>query len=640
MKNDVSIIFPCLNEENTLDKCIKSVKQVMKNSKYKYEIIVVDNGSIDSSVSIAKKNKVKVINEELKGYGSALKKGINESNGKYIVMLDSDCSYDTESIPKMIKMLDKGYDLVVGNRFNQESKKDAFKLSRVIGAKVLTLIGNILFNTKIKDFHCGLRAFNTEKIKGLDLQSNGMEFASEMIIKAKLKKLKMINDNTKYFKDERIGKSHLNIFKDGFRHLKLINKIKYDNSYLFRYLTTFIITMFILIILLYLCCFKSNNISNNAIDSYKYYLEDNYHNKLDNNDYRGFKLDNSIDCVMISIASLVDSNNKINSIIEMNQYKIDELHRTKKSFLETSNGIYEKEQYARYWHGYIIILRPLLALMNAKYIHIIIAIICITLFILLLVVLFKNDKWLAIVFLLASIITNSYIAYLCFETAFIFIIAYVISLLIINMYKKNSKYVDVLLFISGMLTCFFDFLTVETISFTIPMFIYLYLFIKDKKEIKLKNILKYSICWVLGYAITFGLKWLIDIIYYGPSFINLLKSDMVVRIYDNKMSPLILGSVSIINSFRFMFPICFIQYDLFVLALVLLIAIYNFVFNYKDRIKYLWLILISIIPIVRFYTLSTHSTTHLFFTYRAFIPCVMLICIFIFNIHIVDKDNK
>ncbi|MBE6161402.1 MAG: glycosyltransferase family 2 protein [Firmicutes bacterium] len=227
MKKDVTILLPCLNEEKTLEICIKNIKEVMDKLKYNYEILVSDNNSSDSSVKIAKKNKARVCVEEKRGYGNALINGIKNAYGKYIVMLDCDGSYNHKDIPKFLKELDNGYDLVMGNRFNKKTKKEASPFSHRIGARILSVYSNILYGTKLKDYHCGLRAFRKDKIDKIKLECDGMEFASEIIIKAKLNNFRIKEIDTEYFKDLREKKSHLVPIRDGYRHLKLITILKF-----------------------------------------------------------------------------------------------------------------------------------------------------------------------------------------------------------------------------------------------------------------------------------------------------------------------------------------------------------------------------------------------------------------------------
>lgn len=225
MECEYTFLLPCLNEEKTIKFVIDEIKAYILSNNLNAEILVADNNSIDNSKQIAIENGARVINVEKKGYGSTLIEGIKNAYGKYCFMGDSDGSYDFSHLDEFIKNLKKGYDLVVGNRFKGGIQKGAMPLNHKIGVKFLTGFANLLFHTCIKDFHCGLRAYNTSKIRALNLNCEGMEFASEMIIKAKLGNLKLIEVPTILRKDLRNAKSHLRTIRDGFRHLVLILKL-------------------------------------------------------------------------------------------------------------------------------------------------------------------------------------------------------------------------------------------------------------------------------------------------------------------------------------------------------------------------------------------------------------------------------
>lgn len=228
----LTILIPCLNEEKTIEKVIKTAKNYIRRNNLinDAEILVSDNGSTDNSVKIAKKNKARVCTSETKGYGSALINGINNAKGEIIVMGDADMSYDFDAIEDFIKYLDEGYDMVIGNRFKGGIEKGAMPFLHKLGVPFLSIVGNVLFETPAKDFHCGLRSFKKEKIKQLNLECPGMEFASEMICKASLNNLKIKEIPTKLYKDQRNKKSHLKTFRDGFRHLNYMIKLKINNK--------------------------------------------------------------------------------------------------------------------------------------------------------------------------------------------------------------------------------------------------------------------------------------------------------------------------------------------------------------------------------------------------------------------------
>lgn len=230
MKIEYTFILPARNEEKTLPYCIEEIETFINKNKLKAEILVVDNNSTDNTSNIAKDYGAKVVFCENIGYGNALNCGIKNAFGKYCIMGDSDGSYNFSNLEKFIYYLKKDYDLIVGNRFKGKIEKGAMPFSHRIGGRMLSIIGNIFFHTKIKDYHCGLRAFKTDSIKKLKLKSSGMEFASEMIISSRLNNLKIIEVETDLRKDLRDRKSHLKTIRDGIRHLKLIFDVDFNRE--------------------------------------------------------------------------------------------------------------------------------------------------------------------------------------------------------------------------------------------------------------------------------------------------------------------------------------------------------------------------------------------------------------------------
>ena len=230
MKNIyLTILFPCLNEELTIGKCIKEAKKNLKNKEFNYEILVVDNGSTDKSVQICKKLGARVIYENKKGYGSALITGIKNCKGKYTIMLDSDYTYSLYNIDLYLNKIKEGYDLIVGNRFTGLMEKGAMPFfNKYFGNPILSFIGKKMFPCNVNDFHCGLRIFNTEKIRNLNLKCEGMEFASEMIAKACLSNLKIGELEVKLRKTNRNRKSHLKPIRDGLKHIIILTKLKFN----------------------------------------------------------------------------------------------------------------------------------------------------------------------------------------------------------------------------------------------------------------------------------------------------------------------------------------------------------------------------------------------------------------------------
>lgn len=230
MKYEFTFLLPCLNEEKTLPFCLEEIHNAIAKYHLNAEILVSDNNSTDQSREIAKKYGARVVIAKQKGYGSSLRNGIQHANGKYCIMGDSDGSYDFSHLEGFINALENGYDLVVGNRFLGGIELHAMPFSHKIGVKLLSIFANLFFHTPICDYHCGLRAFVTEKINTIALEQNGMEFASEMIIKAKLNGLSMVQVPTILRKDLRDRKPHLRTIRDGCRHLALILEIAFHKK--------------------------------------------------------------------------------------------------------------------------------------------------------------------------------------------------------------------------------------------------------------------------------------------------------------------------------------------------------------------------------------------------------------------------
>lgn len=224
----LSVVIPCLNEEESLEFCLKKIKKIFLKKKFKFtEIIVVDNGSTDNSLKIAKKYKARIINEKTRGYGSALKTGINASRGEYVCFADADDSYNFLELPKFIKKANEGYELIQGCRFPSGGgtiKNGAMPFShKYFGNPFLSLIARIFFNLKFNDIYCGFRMFKKTKYKKNFYFSNGMEFAVEHLIKLNQSSSKSCEIPITLHRDKRIkNQSHLKTFSDGFKTLKFM----------------------------------------------------------------------------------------------------------------------------------------------------------------------------------------------------------------------------------------------------------------------------------------------------------------------------------------------------------------------------------------------------------------------------------
>ena len=216
----LTILLPCLNEAETLESCIKKAQESITRSGLHGQVLVADNGSTDGSQEIARTAGASVIDVKVKGYGAALIAGINESGSEYIVMGDADDSYPLDELSLFLEKLNEGYDLVMGNRFQGGVAPGAMPfLHKYLGNPILSWLGRLLFQTPIGDFHCGLRAFRADSIRSLNLKSTGMEFASEMVVKASLHGLKITEVPTTLKPDGRSRAPHLRTWRDGWRHL-------------------------------------------------------------------------------------------------------------------------------------------------------------------------------------------------------------------------------------------------------------------------------------------------------------------------------------------------------------------------------------------------------------------------------------
>lgn len=231
---EVTIVMPCLNEERTVGTCIQKVKKFLRENQIHGEIIIADNGSADQSVQLARSLGACIVHVSDKGYGSALRGGFQQASGKYIIMADADDSYDLENLMPFIDKLREGYDLVMGNRFKGRIHPGAMPWHhRYIGNPVLSGLGRLFFRTPSNDFHCGLRGFSIEAMRAMNLQSAGMELASEIVIKASLLDMKVCEVPTQLFPDGRDRPPHLRSFRDGWRHLRFL--LLFSPRWLFAY---------------------------------------------------------------------------------------------------------------------------------------------------------------------------------------------------------------------------------------------------------------------------------------------------------------------------------------------------------------------------------------------------------------------
>ena len=231
---ELSVVIPCLNEAETIEICIGKANAALKENGIRGEIIVADNGSTDGSQEIAERTGALVVSISHKGYGAALMGGIAAARGRYVIMGDADDSYNFGDIPVFLAELRRGNELVMGNRFRGEIKPGAMPpLHRYLGNPVLSWLGRLFYHAPCNDFHCGLRAFSRASYERMGLRTTGMEFASEMIVKASLFGIRISEVPTTLSRDGRSHPPHLHTWRDGWRHLRFL--LLYSPRWLFLY---------------------------------------------------------------------------------------------------------------------------------------------------------------------------------------------------------------------------------------------------------------------------------------------------------------------------------------------------------------------------------------------------------------------
>jgi glycosyltransferase involved in cell wall biosynthesis len=231
---ELSIVMPCLDEAGTVGECVARARAALARLGIAGEVVVADNGSMDGSREIAERAGARVVPVASRGYGAALAAGIAAARGRFVLMGDADATYDFDAIDPFIERLRAGDDLVMGDRFAGGITRGAMPfLHRWIGNPVLSFLGRVFFRTNVHDFHCGLRAFRRDTVVGLDLRSTGMEYATEMVAKSALYRLKVSEVPATLAPDRRDRPPHLRTWRDGWRHLRFM--LLYSPRWLFLY---------------------------------------------------------------------------------------------------------------------------------------------------------------------------------------------------------------------------------------------------------------------------------------------------------------------------------------------------------------------------------------------------------------------
>jgi glycosyltransferase involved in cell wall biosynthesis len=220
---ELTVVLPCLNEAETLATCIRKVKASFASLAVVGEVLVADNGSTDGSQEIARAEGARVLDVPIRGYGAALNHGFQAARGRFVIMADADDSYALDDLGPFLDALRGGADLVMGNRFAGGIAPGAMPpLNRYLGNPVLSLLGRLFFKIPVRDFHCGMRGFRRDRVLGLGLRTTGMEFASEMVVRASLKRFTIREVPTTLRPDGRSRRPHLRPWRDGWRHLRFL----------------------------------------------------------------------------------------------------------------------------------------------------------------------------------------------------------------------------------------------------------------------------------------------------------------------------------------------------------------------------------------------------------------------------------
>ena len=231
---ELTILMPCLNEAATVGSCVAKARAFLQRTGIQGEVLIADNGSEDDSREQAQRAGARVVDVAERGYGAALAGGIAAARGRYIIMGDADESYDFAGLDGFVSKLREGYPLVMGNRFRGGIRKGAMPfLHRYLGNPVLSFVGRLLFRNRVGDFHCGLRGFDREAVRALHLRTSGMEFASELVVKASLAGWRIAEVPTSLSPDGRGRAPHLRTWHDGWRHLRFL--LLFSPRWLFLY---------------------------------------------------------------------------------------------------------------------------------------------------------------------------------------------------------------------------------------------------------------------------------------------------------------------------------------------------------------------------------------------------------------------
>ena len=666
----IAILIPCYNEEKTIKKVINDFEKELPEA----EIYVYNNNSKDKTEEIAKKTKAIVRNEYNQGKGNVVKTMFKEVEADIYVIVDGDDTYPAEKVKELIKPIkEKNADMVIGDRLSNGSYKNQNKRKfHNFGNNIIKKIINKMYKTNLQDILTGYRAMTRNFVKNISITSQEFEVETEITMEALENKYKIIEIPIIYKSRPEGSYSKVSTCKDGMKILKMIiNKKKSFNKKepiknkkkvnVFSYVKIFffMISLF-LITLLITSLFPSSLLKNNIKESSEILLQEGDRKKQ----YvitrmQEIELDNYTDALMLNtIYSIYNEEPLVSSLLARKNYLpgitkqveedvVTELKSASKyEYLEqleelkdtVDNNIEESFEYARYWHGYIILLRPLFLIFNITSIRMLFTIIFFVLGIWMLYLISKKVDFLTmIIFALAFVGVDYFYIGQSLQGSFVFFIM-TISSIIILLKNGNVKNISKMFFVIGMITNFFDFLTVPIITLGIPMTIY-FLLKQKEKDLSAKDsiLLFFKMCinWGCGYLLTWITKWLIVDIFLNRNVIRSAIEQAIYRTVGNEDMPV---GVTIAKNFVYAKDALFAAvYMKIGYEIIKLITGKNKKIPKIFTTQSIVYIIISIIPIMWYIVLRNHSYRHEFFTYRDLMLSIVCLPISIFKYR--KKEN-
>ena len=669
-----AVLIPCYNEEITIEKVINDFKTELPDA----DIYVYDNNSTDNTAKIATEAGAIVKKEPKQGKGNVVQSMFEQIDADVYIMVDGDDTYNAKDVHKLIKpIINQDADMVVGDRIkNGDYKKENKRKFHYSGNYVVKFLVNRLFKMNNNDVMTGYRAFSKKFVKTIKLQTTHFEIETEITIESKLNNMKVIEVPINYSDRPKGSKSKLNTIKDGEKIISYVLQQYKNQNKQYKYSILKYIIVFILLITCYICTltltstFDSKLIKENCKQSaqtLKQQWNEEYYGRLPI--FIPYKqdiiiIDNPTDAIMVNTAYSIDSQTPFTSAMLGRKNYVKGL-TTKENgdtngTLKSSDkydeylpvdelvGILNDEpdesfEYIRYWHGYLIILRPLLLLFNINIIRIILLVTIAVLTVSVLALTYKRfGIKTTLIFFIGFLITETFYVGMSLQGAPIFIIMLIQTLLVLK--RKRLSMLEI--FITGSLTNFFDFLTAPVITLGIPLIAFCLIQQKENTNSTVKNlvimIVKYSIVWGLGYGITWLAKWLIVGIFCNRDIFNIVLAQIKHRSFGTTKeltyaAEFIVLFANLFNGISIIIiPIAIIAYVMKTLYKLNKVNFKNTIIEniFINSIPYF---VISLIPIIWSLVLKNHTYNHSFFTYRMMQVWVIAIGIIMFSI---EEETK